>query len=881
MRLQVFTVVAMAARVVFAQPQFADRAFSAKLDSAMKRAKTLLEDSIRPVRLDQAPHQYDDKFAAATVATRLALDSVWAVLASAFPSVRPSSTLRFAATETVSFRGERERRVAPTVTVTEDGRKKSKVEATVTEFLWTREVTFSAALVDGVNRSDVEGLLFERAASRQEVTLDRHVEPPPATCATAYLDLRALAALPRAVDRAAPTCRTPRRNDQVDAVLKFFADDLTAFLSSVRASLGAYVAPDGARVSQVFSPSALPVVFSPPAENNETIGHTEEALVAELRRTLAEQRPEDDASALLLSVEVLRQTIDDYAAAVNYLEALLRAQLESAVGKELTAEAFDEYAVSHDRQLFRAPFRPAWFSYAVRRSRDAFPDGTVSFVDAGLAPLRTFVADATAATAPFRFAIGAATHVTFDGPRYAHAYVSRTFGGLSPKAPQLHAKARPFSVFVLLLGKIASRDEFVAEHAVVVRASDEVTIPLLLTPLPTPKEFADAVESLSPEQRAFCEAFRQMQLASSLFGVVVVQVKPAIEKVLNLPRDALLKEIALTEHLAELFVDYQIPTDVLSYDGPPDALKHAKIEAVKAHVAAIRSVIQAARDEDLQKAKEHAQHRHFVDDTDEVEVEFAEAPSRQRRHRHKVAATLAYTSRRLAAFEGEDAVIEKAYEMAASSSLGGGRRAGLRGNHHDEEAPPLLEEEEAPSSSSSDGVSSGSYLDLTTMPKKLDANFKALDTDSQLRPTTIKAKDLWTRSRKQSIIADPATAALGPADLAKERRKAFDLLDALSRSGALTLSDAELHVILCATHAFDKSITDTVVEDNVNPILKAERASLIIATTLHDKPAIDLVEPRKLPSLTKSSPFLLPAETTDAGDDKAKTPPPQEEEASV
>jgi hypothetical protein len=36
---------------------------------------------------------------------------------------------------------------------------------------------------------------------------------------------------------------------------------------------------------------------------------------------------------------------------------------------------------------------------------------------------------------------------------------------------------------------------------------DEVTIPLLLEQIPTPKEFRDAIESLSPEQQRFAKAF--------------------------------------------------------------------------------------------------------------------------------------------------------------------------------------------------------------------------------------------------------------------------------------------------------------------------------------------------------------------------------------
>lgn len=45
------------------------------------------------------------------------------------------------------------------------------------------------------------------------------------------------------------------------------------------------------------------------------------------------------------------------------------------------------------------------------------------------------------------------------------------------------------------------------------------------------------VESLSPEQQAFAKAYRGMQLAGTLFTVVVVQIKPQLEKLLALPSE--------------------------------------------------------------------------------------------------------------------------------------------------------------------------------------------------------------------------------------------------------------------------------------------------------------------------------------------------------
>ena len=57
-----------------------------------------------------------------------------------------------------------------------------------------------------------------------------------------------------------------------------------------------------------------------------------------------------------------------------------------------------------------------------------------------------------------------------------------------------------------------------------------------------------------------------MQLASTLFGVLVIQIKPALERLLNLPEGSLSKEIKLTSQLMELFIEYQIPSDMLTAD---------------------------------------------------------------------------------------------------------------------------------------------------------------------------------------------------------------------------------------------------------------------------------------------------------------------------
>ena len=76
----------------------------------------------------------------------------------------------------------------------------------------------------------------------------------------------------------------------------------------------------------------------------------------------------------------------------------------------------------------------------------------------------------------------------------------------------------------------------------------------MLETLPTPKAFRDAISSLSPEQQRFARAVRRMQLEGSVFGLLILQLKPQLERLLRLTERSLTKEIALTQALLDLFI---------------------------------------------------------------------------------------------------------------------------------------------------------------------------------------------------------------------------------------------------------------------------------------------------------------------------------------
>lgn len=157
-------------------------------------------------------------------------------------------------------------------------------------------------------------------------------------------------------------------------------------------------------------------------------------------------------------------------------------------------------------------------------------------------------------------------------------------------------------------------------------------------------------------------------------------------------------------------------------------------------------------------------------------------------------------------------------------------------------APPRPQQKE-------DAVEAVAGFDVTALPRRLDAAFDKLDGDACLRPTTIKVATPWRVSSQKGLLSATKETIYATDRLALERRKAFDLLDALTRSGAIPLLSTQLHVIVAATHAFDHDVAHQVVADNVNPIVKAERSSLLVASTLFGVSARALVEPSRVASL--------------------------------
>ena len=141
----------------------------------------------------------------------------------------------------------------------------------------------------------------------------------------------------------------------------------------------------------------------------------------------------------------------------------------------------------HNRKLFAPAFLPTPFCFAVRRSNAHSPEGTLSIEgkvegaggDARIAATRRHRRGPQPTRPPScSFPLGASTKISFGGDRYLHAYLSHQFTGASGTSLSLVARARQFSSFLVLVGRITSATTLEPKYAAIVQNKDELTIPL-------------------------------------------------------------------------------------------------------------------------------------------------------------------------------------------------------------------------------------------------------------------------------------------------------------------------------------------------------------------------------------------------------------------
>ncbi|CAK9078298.1 unnamed protein product [Durusdinium trenchii] len=445
----------------------------------------------------------------------------------------------------------------------------SKTVTKVTEFFWKLEVSYELEVYRGVGAESSDRLQLLARPAEEELKTSSKVLPHPEsnvacrqevniTCLLRHLngESSSMRSPTFRIDRGTQSCKSPRRNAEVEELVAYFTQ-----LAQWAARVGHYLVELQGKVAQGKPPPStyggallvpsLPLFAKGAAADHGSAATGELVVLGEDAETKGES-PTLAASEcnLLLSEEARRlaekrqniiETIPDrgvFTAAEAYLavclahcndvllhwnesmayvEQLLRDQLIAAIGKEVTPEDFGAYMRFHYRKLFLDAYQPQPFSFAVRRSGRHAPEGMVSIEEEAMsvfAPINSMVALGRAQR--MTFALNASTTVSFSSSIRLHACLLHRFSGQSGGSLSLVSRARQFSSFIVLVGRVLSATSFDPKYAMLLQNKDELKIPLEMSTIPTPKEFKDAIESLSPEMRSFAKAFRAMQLESTL-----------------------------------------------------------------------------------------------------------------------------------------------------------------------------------------------------------------------------------------------------------------------------------------------------------------------------------------------------------------------------
>jgi len=445
-----------------------------------------------------------------------------------------------------------------------------------------------------------------------------------------------------------------------------------------------------------------------------------------------------------------------------------------------------------------------------------------------------------------------------------HGWVNHRFDE-SRKSFKLIARSRQFSSFILLIGTMTGPNQLDPKDAIILQNKDEVIIPLLLNEIPTATEFKDAIHSLSPEQQRFAKAFRAMQLGSSVLGVCVIQIKPQLEKLLNLPPDALTKQMKLTQDLMKLFVEYQVPSDLLSYENEDDVVSPRsaieKINSVKNNVKSVMDVIDELKTKQLKETTMKADMAYELRQSDGYEVEegiFACYGSKSFETR---SLGIRPRSDDFQARSGGGIFKKKCMRGSKGPMPAIAKISAIKFEGNDYQVVDNCVPEQPVATGKHQSlvkIDETSSTDFTAMPKILDSMIQKCEKGVAIRSTIIKTENTWKVNRQENLLTKVKPTILRSDEIKSEKDKAFDLLEALCRSGSLPISCSELHVIISITHCFEKDVMGTVIQDNINPIEKLEISTLLMASAVHNVPAITMVhDENEKKRLAASFPLLL------------------------
>ena len=730
------------------------------------------------------------------------------------------------------------------------------------------------------------------------------------------------------IDRSAPSCYTPRRNEGVTTAIKSL-HGLHKWGCRLASYFRSLFVSDPESVfkwdTKLFIPVAPLLEAWMEEEGGEGFGGRVEvtALLQEEKERLSEALGQVGglvggvglATAESAGVVVCAQHLAEVAAAVeeklDVVEEILRGQIVDVLGGEVSPSDVAVCTQQRLENMLEKRYVPKHCSHLIRWN-SYHPEGSISLQHNNVPIITAQRRLRSGEVGAMQVALNATVNVVVRGERFVHSHICHKFSTEPMPGFEIVAQARQFSGFVMLVGTVGGGG-FLPKHAVYVKNREQLSMCLALRQVPSAKEFRDATVSLSPAQQRFARSYRALQMEATLLGVCVIQVKPLLEKALRLPAGSLVQEITLVDDALHL-LENGVPCSQLAYsnDTAEELPMSLKVAAVKGHVSTMQAMFSSLnekeeREKKEKKAAELAEKKRLRAEEREARRQQrqaqrdalrAEREHRRNAQRYMVSEcmdsidacmddvreeqdhTIDDLERRLAELKnvccaiGEEvsAQASSLVTMASTPSTPSTPSTSSRAAPCVPQATPkptvakVTATPRPPASTVVSAVPAPSKVTAPDVPRRVEneVNLRSDELSDEphdtappveydmgrlpqllgqafegvgggtVRPTILQVKGPWGRCRETGVGRESVTL---DADAQKvETDRARDLLDTLTHSGALEVDHATLHVIVVATHCFDKTLMDCVVQDNMNPIAVLEDSALAAISAVHDKP---------------------------------------------
>ena len=855
---------------------------SEKFREGVVKAKDVVRDVRHPVALDvDVTHTYDTKFAVMEFMSRAVVQTLRSTLRVAGADAAIDSigvdadTIKivFTVQANCTFYQERWRHLGPL---------QHLLGMRPDVFVWRLATSVRLAVH---TRHRIVSVPID-VVDVTEVFTYRHDFPHPAVGepSVAELDLRWLAGGNSTfrINRTRASCHTPSRNREVLELLAavqsvgVWAKEVQS-LADWRGTAGE-VSLCGARAFVPVLPlvdmraEEAPYTALPEMRLWEMRQEQEASLRTELAACQARLEGEPAVRPIIATLaRYLVRVAQTYVDAFHYMEALIREQMVRALGTHITEQEFQAFLGQHIRSIFADSYTVKGFSRAVRVEGRS-PEGSIAIVRGGGARSATAI-DTIAKTVDVQVAcrLHAAAAATLAVPVHVHTAVEYSFAGGAVGMLRLVADAREFSSFVLIIGTVQA-GELTPTAALVVKNRATLDIPLHLETIPSASAFKEYTSSLSPEQRQFAQAYRRLQLSSSIFAASVVQLKPLFESALGLPAGSLTKDFQLMQQLSDLFVEHDMSASLLAYDpivDGPASDTVAKVACVRRHVETVLSYIHdeqarhkastetpKAEPHDAHEGMHHQVHNHNHNhnnvqekDADEGERDGGGVMSMMAEAVGRVTATA--TMPMMAKMETKRRVQHVARDLAAKTAV----------------QTEMKVVPDAPSVGSGAGEakrdaaqrSAHSPADdvIASLPHQLDAGMAKYDLANSLRPTIITPGQRWKLRSRKSIAAPFVDSELTSDERLIETQRTLGLLDTLTQGGVRAITEGELHIIVPLTHVFDTALLEYAVVRNKNPLHLVEESVVLAASILHNISTRAVLKPEHFNRMQEFAPYLF------------------------